>query len=70
MSDLIAVAASVAGALSLTWSVHEVRAYLARRRRHGAPRAPGFVRLRVALYAGLVTVGALLGMAIGAWLER
>ncbi len=70
MTDLIAITASAAGALSLTWAVYEVRGYLERRRRHGAPRAPGYGRMRLALYAGLATVGAMLGMAIGAWLGR
>lgn len=70
MNDLIAIAASTAGALSLTWATYEIRGYVARRRRHGAPRAPGYGRMRIALYAGLATVGAMLGLAIGAWLGR
>lgn len=70
MTDLLAIAASTAGALSLTWAAYEVRGYLERRRRHGAPRAPGYWRMRIALYVGLTTVGAVLGMAVGAWLLR
>jgi hypothetical protein len=68
VTDLFAIAASTAGALSLTWAAYEVHGYLARRRRHGAPRAPGYGRMRIALFAGLATVGAVLGMAVGAWL--
>ena len=70
MTDLIAITASAAGALSLTWATYEVRAYLARRRRYGAPRAPGLWRMRIAMYTGLATVGALLGLGVGAWLQR
>lgn len=70
MNDLLTIVASVVGALSLTWAAFEVPAYMERRRRHGAPRAPGYGRMRIALYAGLVTVGAALGIAIGAWLGR
>ena len=70
MTDLLAITASVAGALALTWAAFEVPAYLERRRRHGAPRAPGVWRMRIALYAALVTVGAVLGLALGAWILR
>jgi hypothetical protein len=70
LSELLAIVASAAGALSLVWATSEVREYAVRRRRHGAPRAPGYVRMRIALYAGLTTVGALLGLALAAWLRR
>ena len=70
MTDLLAITASTVGALSITWAVFEVHAYLERRRRHGAPRAPGLRRMRMALFAALATVGAVLGMAVGAWLQR
>lgn len=70
VTDLLAIVASALGAVALTWAAHEVRGYLARRRRHGAPRAPGYLRMRIALYAGLTTVGAILGLALGAWIAR
>jgi hypothetical protein len=65
VTDLVAVVASALGALSLTWAWVEVTGYLRRRRGRG-PRAPGYGRMRLALFTALATVGAVLGMALAA----
>jgi hypothetical protein len=69
VTEAAAVVASAVGALSLTWAWVEVVGYVRRRRRGQGPRGSGYVRMRVALAAALVTVGAVLGMAIGSLLR-
>ena len=68
MSDALAIAVAVAGALSLTWAGFEIAGYRSRRKREG-PGATGRDRLRVALLLGLATVGGMLGLVVGAALR-
>ena len=62
-----AVLIGIASALALLWGAEGVRAYRAwvRRGRSGPP--PSRHRLRLAVYAALVVIGAILGAIIGAW---
>ena len=67
--DVLAVALGTTGALALTWAGVEIRGYLAWARRGRGGHPPDRWRLRAAVYAGLVVAGALLGLALGAWLR-
>lgn len=62
--DTTAVLIGVASALALGWSVSEGRSYVTWVRRGRRKPGPSRWRLRLAAYAALAFVGAMLGVVI------